>query len=151
MLRRMTDIIAIAVMEDIDFNDVRQVRFETLCLENWTPYEARLKDNPEERSYVLYRYLSALHGLRSSHSDYISRVNWDAEAKKFIHPMGLMMEPEDDFRLFQRLAQGRRSHLGGESTRNEISKLHLTLDIFKAATGNPELAHRNNRGENSAS
>lgn len=43
LLRRMTDIIAIAVMEDIDFNDVRQVRFEMLCLENWTPYEARLK------------------------------------------------------------------------------------------------------------
>ena len=134
--RKVTDVIAIAITEDIDFNDVRQVRFEALCLGNWAPYETRLKGNPGERSYVLYRYLSALHGLRSRHSEYVSKVSWDADKKKFIHPADLMMEPENDFQLFQRLAQGIRSHW---QLLEEVGQQAALEQDFQAATGNLEL------------
>jgi hypothetical protein len=134
--RKVTDIISIAITEDIDFNDVRQVRFEALCLGNWPPYEAHLKANPEERSYVLYRYLSALRELRNRHATYVSKVNWDSDAKKFTHPTDLMMEPENDFRLFQRLVQGIRSHW---QLIDEVSQQAVLAQDFQAATGNPKL------------
>ena len=136
LLRDVTSILTAATAEDIDFSDVGQVRFDVLCLRNWAPYEAHLRDNPVERGYILYRYLSALHELRGRQEAYISKVNWDREAFKYTHPMKLIMEPENDFLLFQRLAEGIRAHwllIDDESRRRALVK------DFQAATGNPQL------------
>lgn len=138
LLGDVTNVITTAVTDDIDFNDVRQVRFEALCLGNWEPYEADLRSDQDKHKYVLYRYLIALRGLRNEHSAYVTMVNWDADAKKFIHPKDMIMEPEDDFRLFQRLVQGIRSHsqLIDDSRRAELAK------DFLAATANPHLTEQ---------
>lgn len=136
LLRDVTSIMTAAIMEDIDFSNVGQVRFEMLCLRNWAPYEAHLRDNPDERGYILYRYLSALLELRGRHENYVPKVNWDKESMKYTHPMKLIMEPESDFLLFQRLTQGIRTHwllIDDESRRAAIAK------DFQAATGNLEL------------
>jgi hypothetical protein len=136
LLREVTSIITAAVMDDINFNDVNQVRFEALCLANWAPYETHLRDNPDQRGYILYRYLSALLELQHNHSAYISRVNWDAKAMKFSHPMDIIMEPENDFRLFQRLVQGVLTHwqlIDEDSRRADLAK------EFQAATGNHQI------------
>jgi hypothetical protein len=136
LLKEVTSIITATVMEDINFNVVSQVRFEALCLEHWAPYETHLRGNPDQRGYILYRYLSALRTLHGNHSEYISRVNWDARDLKFIHPMNIVMESEDDFRMFQRLVQGIRSHwqlIDEDSRRTDLAQ------EFLAATGNPQL------------
>jgi hypothetical protein len=136
LLRDVTSIMTAAIMEDIDFSNVGQVRFEVLCLRNWAPYEAHLRDNPDERGYILYRYLSALHELRGRQENYVPKVNWNKESMKYVHPLKLIMEPEDDFLLFQRLADGIRTHwllIDDESRRATLAK------DFQAATGNPEL------------
>ena len=136
LLRDVTSIMTAAIMEDIDFSNVGQVRFEALCLNNWAPYEAHLKDNPDERGYILYRYLSALRELRGRHEKYIPKVEWDEGSMKYTHPMKLIMEPEEDFLLFQRLAQGIRTHwllIDDESRRSTLAK------NFQAATANPAL------------
>jgi hypothetical protein len=135
LLREVTSIITTAIMEDIDFSDVNQVRFELLCLKNWAPYEEHLRENPDERGYILWRYLSAVHEMRGRHGDYVSKVNWNADVMKFIHPTGLII-PENDFLLFQRLAQGVRTHwhlLDEESRRATLKK------DLQVATANPQL------------
>lgn len=131
----VTSIIIAAVRDDIDFNDVSQVRFEALCLENWAPYEAHLRMNPGERGYILYRYLSALLELRGKHGAYISKVNWDTKIMRFTHPANMLL-PERDFQLFQRLAEGIHSHwrlIDDDGRRTDLMR------EFKAATGNQEL------------
>jgi hypothetical protein len=138
LLQEVTSIITAAVRDDIDFNDVSQVRFEMLCLENWVSYEAHLRINPDEHGYILYRYLSALHQLHGEYSTYISKVNWNARTMKFTHPAGTLL-PEHDFQLFQRLIQGIRSHLqliDDQSRRTEL------MQEFKAVTGNQELTQQ---------
>jgi hypothetical protein len=137
LLDEVTTIITTAVTEDIDFNDVRQVRFEALCMGNWEPYEAHLRSEQAEHKYVLYRYFSALRRLRSEHSEYVTKVGWNATAMKFVHPQRMVMEPENDFRLFQRLVQGIRSH--SLLIDEDSQRVELTRD-FQAATGNPQLA-----------
>jgi hypothetical protein len=136
LLDDVTNIITTAVTDDIDFNDVRQVRFEALCLGNWEPYEAHLRSKRDKHKYVLYRYLIALRSLRTEHSAYVTMVSWDADTKKFTHPKKLIMEPENDFRLFQRLVEGIRSHsrlIDDDSQRAELAR------DFLAATANRQL------------
>ena len=53
----------------------------------------------------------------------MAKVNYDVATRKFVHPDGMVMRPEDDFRLFQRLIQGLRQHwqmLHDLSQRNEL-------------------------------
>lgn len=147
LLRDVTSILTAATAEDIDFSKVGQVRFDVLCLRNWAPYEVNLRDNPVERGYILYRYLSALHELRGRHESYISKVNWDREASKYTHPMKLILEPENDFLLSQRLAEGIRAHwllIDDESRRGAL------VQDFQAATGNPQLTFQLLRGARSS-
>jgi hypothetical protein len=139
LLNDVTNIITTAILDDIDFNDVSGVRFEDLCMRNWAPYETRLRENPGERGYILYRYLSALLKLHNTHSEYISKVSWDASNMKFIHPASKLMEPENDFRLFQRLVQGIHTH--SQLIEDDSRRIALAQD-FQAATGNAQLTQQ---------
>ncbi len=67
LIDRVTDVVVTAITEDIDFNDVRQVRFDVLCLTYYQPYEDYIKQRSDKNEYIIYRYLSALRALRTRH------------------------------------------------------------------------------------
>ena len=132
MLRkRVTNVIVAAVMEDIDFNNVRQVGFDVLCIDKWPPYVGYIESHPDEGKYVVYRYLSALYGLRDRQREYMATVNYDIAARKFVHPNGTVMRPEDDFRLFQRAIQGVRQHW---QMLDDITQRSELINTFADAT-----------------
>ena len=70
LMRRVTNIIVTAVTEDIDFSNVRQIRFDVLCLDNWPPYAAYIRSHPDKGKYVTYRYLRVLYELRDRQREY---------------------------------------------------------------------------------
>jgi hypothetical protein len=137
LLKRITDVVVTAITEDVDFNDVRQVRFDAQCLTYYQPYEDYIRLHRDKNEYVIYRYLSALRTLRDRQYGYVSRVHYNASANEFTHPERMILTPEDDFRLLQRLLQGTRCHwlLISDDTQKE-----KIAERFAQVTGNADLA-----------
>lgn len=135
LLNDVTNIIVAAVADDINFGDVNQVNFEGLCLKNWTAYENYLANHQNDRVFVAYRYNSALYDLRTKHSDYITRVEWDSKTMKYFHPDNVILKPEEDFILFTRLVRGVRTHW----QRLDAAPRVGVASEFEAVTGNSRL------------
>ena len=139
LTQRVTNVIVVAVMEDIDFANVRQVRFDGLCLDNWPPYSRYIESHPAQNQYLIYRYLSALYELHDRQREYMDNVVYDDTVRKFVHPEEIVMKPEDDYRLFQRLIQGVQQHWPMVDDPTQRTDL---IDTFVEATGSRNLAEQ---------
>jgi hypothetical protein len=137
VIDRVTRVVATLITEDIDFNDPKQVRLDVQCLTYYHPYEEYIQRHRDKNEYVIYRYLSALRTLRDRHFDYISKVTYDVSASEFTHPAGIILTPEEDFQLLQRLLQGIQSHCGLISNAERQKEI---AERFVQVSGNSILA-----------
>jgi hypothetical protein len=129
---RVTDLVATAVAEDLDFEDPRQVRFDALCLSHWPEYRAWLGTHPDTQKFILYRYRQALTVLAGTDPDYFRSLKvaptGGFTVKQFIK--------EQDYLHFTWLLEGYRQHL---SSLDEPQRSEAVQD-FAAAVDNSRLA-----------
>jgi hypothetical protein len=139
LINRITDVVVTAIKEDINFNDARQVRFDVQCLTHYQPYQDYVKAHCDENEYIIYRYLSALRALRDRQYSYVSKVTYDASANEFTHPERMILKPEEDFQLLQRLLQGTRRHW---LLLSDVIQREKIIERFTQVSGNISLAQQ---------
>jgi hypothetical protein len=105
-MNAVTDVVAVAVRHDVDFDNLQQARLDGLCLSGWPGYVRWLEQNPQERAFILYRYRQAFRALAERHETYFETMR--------LGPSGYLVDEyisEQDYLHFIALADGYRQHM----------------------------------------
>jgi hypothetical protein len=128
----VTGVIQVGVRQDADFDDPHQAQFDGLCLAQWPAYRQWLEDNPEQRSFILYRYQQAFRTLAQRHPSYFRAMELHAGG----YEVNFLI-PELDYRHFQALAEGYELQV---IALTEPEPRASAIAALGEALGNPRLA-----------
>jgi hypothetical protein len=129
---RVSEVIGKESLNDIDFCDPEQVRFDPTCLDEWPDYTRWLRDHPNEQSFILYRYQEAGRELARRYPDFFSRIRLSRNGE-IVVPAQL---PDKDFLHFQQLLRGYRLHVENQPPDARMR----SIELFGEAIGNSAFA-----------
>lgn len=99
--REVGEILTPVAREDLDFGDVRHVRFDILCLDYLEGYRSYQAQNARENLYILSKYIEALY-LLELRTNIVKSVKFDAVGMMIVPPAA----KQSDLDLLVRLSTG---------------------------------------------
>jgi hypothetical protein len=132
--KQVTDVIHTAALQDVDFENPLQARFEPLCFDKWPDYRNWLSENPPQHRFLLYRYLQAVRVLCERYPDYFRNMTLLEDGTLSVSKV----IEERDFIYFQQLARGYAKHIWLQRTQDRPQSITEFGDAIK----NPSVARQ---------
>jgi hypothetical protein len=129
----VTDVIEATVMNDLDFDKLRDAGFGSTVLDHWTDYTMRLRESGGTEQ-IRYKYFQALRHLYEANNSYFSTIDYDPSKKGYAVKA---FTEENQYLLFRTLVDGYRKHV--EFIRNDGERKDA-ISKFGQALHNPSLA-----------
>lgn len=131
--QRVTNVLLRFIMDDADFDNIKDIRIETAAFDNWKPYAEQLKIMDSEHKFVVYKYLQSLRHLHDSDPKYFETIQYDSSSGFRVR----RFEKENVYVHFLALAQGLFHHVLILQTDQQT-----TIKAFEAAINNAHLTRQ---------
>jgi hypothetical protein len=132
--KRVTNVLRRFVMDDADFDNVRDIRIEAAAFDSWKPYGEYLKAETSDHEFIIYKYLQSLRHLHEGNPRYFETIEYDRDSGFRVR----VFEKEPVYIKFLALTQGLVHHLGILPS----DQRSTTIERYQMALNNRLLANQ---------
>ena len=129
--QRITNVVSTAVLDECNFDTLRDVNFDVVASRHWKDYVDLIKTDSQYRSFLLYKYFQAFRHLHDENPEYFEQIQYDVSKARFdVRETGYTKE--EQFLRFTTLASGFFFHLGnldkgGREWKEAVSQFYEAL------------------------
>jgi hypothetical protein len=105
--KKVTNVLRRFIMDDADFDNVKDIRIEAAAFDTWKPYTEYLKTESRDHDFIIYKYLQSLRHLHDGNPKYFETIEYNRDSGFRVK----FFEKEPVYVKFLALTQGLVHHL----------------------------------------